>query len=96
MAFALSAETLTMTNRSGAAQEFEMQRLIERQIGPGTMYTRIRIPDFPLNVNVVTVDLTNPYNRIETTVAGEKAKGTELLVKAAQRQDYEGHRALGS
>lgn len=96
MAFALSAETLTMTNRSGAAQEFEMQRLIERQIGPGTMYTRIRIPDFPLNVNVVTVDLTNPYNRIETTVAGEKAKGTELLVKAAQRQDYEGHRALAA
>ena len=96
MAWSLSAETLTMTNRSGVEQEFEIQRLIERQIGPGTTYTRFRIPDFPLNVNVVTVDLTNPYNRIETTVANEKSKGTELLVNAAKRQSYEGHRPLAA
>ncbi len=96
MAFAASAETFTMTNRSGEEQEYELQRLIERQIGPGTVYTRIRIPEFPLNVNVVTVDLTNPYNRIETTVANEKSSGTESLVTAAKRQSSEGHRPLAA
>lgn len=96
MACVASAETFTMTNRSGVEQEYELQRLIERQIGPGTVYTRIRIPEFPLNVNVVTVDLTNPYNRIETTVANEKSRGTESLVKAAQRQNSECHRPLAA
>lgn len=90
-ASAASAETVEISGK-----EYTLDRLIERQIGPGTTYMRLRLPDYPLNVNVVTVDLNNPYNRIETTVAKESARGTELLVTAAKRQSSEGHRALAA
>ncbi len=85
------AETVSI-----GGKDYELQRLIEREIGPGVTYTRLRLPDYPLNVNVTIVDMNNPYNRIETTVAKESARGTESLVAAAQRQSYEGHRALAA
>lgn len=75
---------------------YEVERIIERKIGPGTTYLRLRLPDYPLNVNIVTVDLNNPYNRIETTVANESAKGTESLVKAARRLDSPSHHPLAA
>lgn len=73
--------------------------IIERKIGPGTLYRRIRLPEYAetgLNVNLVTVDLNNPYNRIETTVANESAKGTELLTDAARRLDAPSHHPLAA
>ncbi len=75
---------------------YKCERLIERKIGPGTTYLRLRLPDYPLNINMVTVDLTNPYNRIETTVANESAKGTESLVAAARRLDASAHHPLAA
>lgn len=75
---------------------YTFNRLIDRKIGPGTLYTRIRIPDYPLNVNIVTVDLNNPYNRIETTVANESAKGTEQLTDAARRLNAPSHHPLAA
>ncbi len=84
------AETLTLNGT-----DYEMDRLIERQIGPGTTYYRLRFPDFPLNVNMLIVDLNNPYNRIETTAGKETSNNTESLVTASQRQSYEGHRVVG-
>lgn len=85
------AETITLNNK-----DYEIQRLIEHQIGPGTTYLRMRLPAYPLNVNVVMVDLNDPYNRIETTVAKESSRGTESLVTAAKRQSSEGHRPLAA
>ena len=83
------AETVTI-----GGTEYAVERKIDRVIGPGTTHLRLRLPDYPLNVNVLMVDVTNPYNRIETTVAKESSRGTESLVNAATRQSYEGHRAL--
>lgn len=86
------AETVTFDGK-----EYRLEKKIERKIGPGTTYTRLRLEHStsPLNVNLLTVDLTNPYNRIETTIANESARGTESLVKAASRQSSPGHRVLG-
>ena len=60
--------------------------LIDRDLGPGVNYKRLRIPDFPLNVNMVTMDLNNPYNRVETTQGGEQLGKTEKLANAYTRQ----------
>lgn len=86
------AETVTFNGK-----QYELEKKIERKIGPGATYTRLRLEHStsPLNVNLITVDLNNPYNRIETTIANESAKGTESLVKAAARQSSVGHRPLG-
>lgn len=85
----MRAETITLGDT-----EYNMTYLIDREVGPGMRYTRLRLPDYPLNVNLLRVDLSNPYNRVETSVGKEKSRGTELLVEAAARQTYEGHRAI--
>ena len=75
-------------------KEYSVTVCSDAEIGPGIRHTRFRLPSFPLNINVIRIDLSNPYNRIETTVANESARGTESLVHAAERQSYAGHRAL--
>ncbi|MDE6072896.1 MAG: phosphodiester glycosidase family protein [Muribaculaceae bacterium] len=86
-----AAEEITI-----GSKRYQADKIIERKIGPGTTYLRLRLPDYPLNVNILVVDLNNPYNRIETTIANESAKGTESLVKAAERQNSESHRPLAA
>lgn len=83
------AETVTL---KGA--EYQITTLQDRELGPGVRYTRIRIPEYPLNVNILRIDASNPYNSIETTQASDKLYGTEALVNAAKRQTSTGHVAL--
>lgn len=87
---AATAETINLEGK-----DYQIDVMTKREIGPGITHTRLRLPSYPLNVNVLTIDLNNEYNRIETTTGGEKSRGTELLVNAAARQSYKSHRALG-
>ncbi len=75
-------------------KDYEVQELISMSIGPGITYKRLRADDYPLNINVLIMDTSNPYNRIETTTANETSQGTELLVKAAKRQTTDEKRVL--
>ena len=84
------AETVTTGGNT-----YEIQTLIDREVGPGIRYTRLRLPSYPLNVNMLRIDVTNPYNSIETTQANDKLYGTEALVKASARQSKPGHVAIG-
>lgn len=85
---------------SGAEQielngaQHEVDELISISIGPGITYKRLRSETYPLNINMLIMDVTNPYNRLETTTANESAQGTELLVNAAARQTTEEKRVL--
>lgn len=85
----LRSENVTIDDKS-----YQMDRLIERRIGPGTTYLRLRLPEIPLNVNMVIADMTNEYVRIENSVANESAKGTEKIVSAAMRLSESGHRVI--
>lgn len=73
---------------------YEITYIAERDLGPGIHYTRFRLDQFPLNVHLLKVDMTNPYNRVENTQANDKLYGTERLVSAAARQSYPGHVAV--
>lgn len=85
---------------SGAEQielngsQHEVDELISMSIGPGITYKRLRSDTYPLNINMLIMDVTNPYNRLETTTANESAQGTELLVNAAARQTTAEKRVL--
>ncbi len=74
--------------------DYQVDMLIDRDLGPGVNYKRLRIPDFPLNVNMITMDLNNPYNRVETTQGGEQLGKTEKLANAYTRQYTEEKRPL--
>lgn len=89
LAQTIGAETVTLADK-----EYEINTLIDRQLGPGVRYTRLRLPSYPLNVNLLRIDVANPYNSIETTQASDKLYGTESLVTAAKRQSSTGHQAL--
>ncbi len=69
--------------------------LSRMEIGPGVTYTRLRIPDYPLNINYMEVDLTNPYNAIETQQANETLGSTEKLADAYDRWTAAGRKPLG-
>lgn len=74
---------------------YAVDTLIERQLGPGTVYRRLRLPDYPLNVNMITADVTDPSVRVETTQAHDSLFKTERLVEAAERRSRPGHKAIG-
>ena len=59
--------------------------LSRRQVGPGIMNTIVNIPEFPLNVYVLETDVTNPHNRVESTIGYNTVGKTELLTNAVKR-----------
>ena len=82
-AVTMSASAITIPIQG---TDYQTDILIDRDLGPGVNYKRLRIPDFPLNVNMITMDLNNPYNRVETTQGGEQLGKTEKLANAYTRQ----------
>lgn len=88
---AMADEPLTLTTNG---KNCTVNVLLDRDLGPGVRYTRLRLPEYPLNVNMLRVDVTNPHNKMVTTQANDRLYGTESLVKAAARQDKEGNRIL--
>ena len=89
-----STSSTNWQDNDGTPREYKCDTLIMRDIGPGMRYLRLRLPEYPLNVNLVIMDLNNPYNRVETTTGQDYLTKTESLVAAAKRQSYEGHNAL--
>jgi hypothetical protein len=89
ISFCATAENVVIDGKT-----YQMDRLIERQIGPGTKYLRLRLPEIPLNVNMVITDLTNPYVGVENSVAKESAKGVEAIATAAKRLSTTAHKAV--
>lgn len=87
------AETPTFTIDG---TDYSYNLITQKEIGPGVTYRRIRIPDYPLNINYMVVDLTNPYNRIETQQASETLGKTETLANAYTRQREAGKKPLGA
>ncbi len=81
IALPVGAETLELNGK-----QHEIEELISRTVGPGITYKRIRSNTYPLNINLIMMDVTNPYNKMQTTTANESSQGTELLVKQAARQ----------
>lgn len=76
-------------------QTYDARLMLKRDIGPGTTYMRYRMPDFPLNFNLIIVDLNNEYNTIENMQSYEQLCKTELLENAAERYTTEEKRVVG-
>ncbi len=68
------------------------------QVGPGTLYTRfnVTIGSALHKLYLLTVDLTNPYVKIEEGQGGEHMGSTELMTTTHHRIDSAGHRPIGS
>ena len=69
--------------------------LYQMQIGPGVYHSSYRLPAYPLDFQVMEVDLTNQYNQIETVKAGDRAVVVELPTNMAKRKHKPGHEVVG-
>ena len=75
-------------------KEYEVDTIMRRQVGPGIIHTRVRVPGYPLNAYVLEMDMTNAYNRVETTQAYNTLGRTELLANAYNRHKEQGKKPL--
>ena len=49
---------------------YAVDTIIHRQVGPSMMHSVLRLPDYPLNVYIMEMDVTDPNNRIESSFEG--------------------------
>ena len=77
-------------------RNYRVDTLMHRKIGPGVTHMRLRLPDYPLNVYLLEVDVTNKYNRVETTQAKNLLGQTEKLADAYARHKRYGKKPLAA
>lgn len=56
-------------------KQWEYTVVKDEQPTSGVSYKRLRFPDYPLNVNLLIVDLADPGCRVETWCAKESSRG---------------------
>lgn len=66
-------------------KQWEYTVVKDEQPASGVSYKRLRFPDYPLNVNLLIVDLADPGCRVETWCAKESSRGIEAITSAAAR-----------
>jgi len=65
-------------------------------VGPGMVHKHIVVPEKFWNLNVLEIDLKNPYLRLETIKALDACVGRETTSSMAQRRSYSGHQVVGA
>ncbi len=64
--------------------------------GPGMITAKYQVPEIPLMVSVLEMDMTNPYCMMEPCLAKGYAVGTETPVSMAERSNWPGHDVVGA
>lgn len=92
-AFSLSAKDQWSLNGVG----YDVDTLVyEHKVGPGTTLAKYNVPDFPMLVSVIKMDLTNPYVTFETCKGGDRGVCEETPVSMYARNDSVGHEMIGA
>ena len=76
--------------------QINYQTFTTMQVGPGVIFKKMVAPQLPWTLNVIEVDLTNPYITIESVKAQNQLEGYERTSSMAARNSYAGHRVVGA
>jgi len=76
--------------------QYSIDTLFSVHVGPGVIHTKIISPEVPYAINILEVDLTNPYIEMETVKANDQLLGMETVSRMATRKSTEGHRVVGA
>ena len=79
-----------------AGVEKQVDTLECRTVGPGVQYVRMHMPEYPLDVYTMTIDLNNPYNDVDAFIGKNHAGSTEAMTSAYTRLSTPGHQSIGS
>jgi len=67
-----------------------------RNVGPGVVHTKMICPTAPYAINVLKIDLSNPYVHIETVKAKDQLHGYEGTSRMSARKQTDGHLIVGA
>ncbi|MGE5679956.1 MAG: phosphodiester glycosidase family protein [Bacillota bacterium] len=87
---------LFLISISTSYAQIPLDTLSSRFVGPGVLYTKIRAASVPWNIDVLRIDLKNPYLKLETVKAKDKFKAYETTSSMAKRRSYDGHYVVGA
>ncbi len=92
-----AAVALAPSGASAQVQEVRIDTVSVRQIGPGMTYMRLHAPAIPWVINVIEVDLKNPYLDVEAVKARDlRAGGLERTSDIAARRGTPTRRVVGA
>ena len=73
-------------------QNYAVDTIVPKHsVGPGCEYAFYRLPDRPMTIHVLEMDLTNPYVDMQVVNAGDAALSTERPSAMYARFDSPGH-----
>lgn len=78
------------------AAQLNFDTLSHSVVGPGTSLIELIETTKPWSIQVLEVDLTNPYLTIETVKAKDLLQGVEKTSSMANRRSSTGHRVVGA
>ena len=67
----------------------------EMYVAPGVLHQKYWQPKLPWTLNVLIVDLMNPYITVESLLAGDVLGASEKTSSQVLNKSYEGHEAVG-
>ncbi|MDD5766571.1 MAG: phosphodiester glycosidase family protein, partial [Candidatus Marinimicrobia bacterium] len=67
-----------------------------RNVGPGVVHTKMICPTAPYAINVLKIDLSDPYIHLETVKAKDQLYGYEGTSMMSARKQTEGHLIVGA
>ncbi len=76
--------------------QYQLDTLSSRLVGPGTFHTKIQEKTNPWTIEVLEVDLKNPFIKIESVKAKDKLVGLETTSEMAAKRNYYGHTVIGA
>ena len=65
-------------------------------VGPGMVHKHVRVPEKLWNIDILEINLSNPYVKIETVKAKDALKGRERTTAMAKRRSFSGHQVVGA
>ncbi len=70
--------------------------LTTKNVGVGIIYTEIHEATNPWTIDVLEIDLSNEYNKIESVKSQNKLLGYQTVSQMATQKDSEGHTVVGA
>ena len=76
--------------------QIQMDTLQRLPVGPGCIHMKLVAPTVPWTINVLEVDLDNPYITMESVKALDRLTGFERTSSMAARNSFAGHTVIGA
>ncbi|HPI36580.1 MAG TPA: phosphodiester glycosidase family protein [Ignavibacteriaceae bacterium] len=77
--------------------QVQYDTLENKIVGPGVSYIKLDVPSVPWKIDILKVDLSNPYIKVETVKSLDKlAAGREKTSAMSIRKDAVGHWSVGA